>query len=86
MGKAILIISIACLIFLLSLQVLYYISYSNQIIQIFAEMFTISSMMFVIFAFFFSLINVFRKKKEYNLVFGINVLTILISVAATVLD
>jgi len=49
-------------------------------------MFTIPSMIFVIFAFFFSLINVFRKKKEYNLVFGINVLTILISVAATVLD
>ena len=86
MSKAVLIISIACLIFLLSLQILYYISYSNQIIQIFGELLTIPAMLFVVFAFFFSLINVLRKKKEYYLVFGINILTILISVAATVLD
>lgn len=86
MSKAVLIISIACLIFLLSLQILYYISYSNQIIQIFGELLTIPAMLFVVFAFFFSLINILRKKKEYYLVFGINILTILISVAATVLD
>lgn len=86
MSKAVLIISIACLIFLLSLQIFYYISYSNQIIQIFGELLTIPAMLFVVFAFFFSLINVLRKKKEYYLVFGINILTILISVTATVLD
>ncbi|MGE6394905.1 hypothetical protein [Chryseobacterium scophthalmum] len=86
MSKAVLIISIACLMFLLSLQVLYYISYSNQIIQIFGELFTIPAMLFVVFAFFFSLINIFRKKKEYYLIFGINSFTILISVVATVLD
>jgi len=86
MSKAVLIISIACLIFLLSLQILYYISYSNQIIQIFGELLTIPAMLFVVFAFFFSLINILRKKKEYYLVFGINILTILISVTATVLD
>ncbi|WP_411812128.1 hypothetical protein ACLB9Y_02485 [Chryseobacterium scophthalmum] len=86
MSKAVLIISIACLMFLLSLQILYYISYSNQIIQIFVELFTIPAMLFVVFAFFFSLINIFRKKKEYYLVFGINILTILISIVATVLD
>lgn len=86
MSKAVLIISIACLMFLLSLQILYYISYSNQIIQIFGELFTIPAMLFVIVAFFFSLINIFRKKKEYYLIFGINIFTILISVVATVLD
>ncbi|WP_404985106.1 hypothetical protein ACI513_17655 [Chryseobacterium sp. M5] len=86
MSKAVLIISIACLMFLLSLQILYYISYSNQIIQIFGELFTIPAMLFVFFAFFFSLINIFRKKKEYYLVFGINIFTILISIVATVLD
>ncbi|MBM7418957.1 MULTISPECIES: hypothetical protein [Chryseobacterium] len=86
MSKAVLIISIACLMFLLSLQILYYISYSNQIIQIFVELFTIPAMFFVVFAFFFSLINIFRKKKEYYLIFGINILTILISIVATVLD
>lgn len=86
MSKAVLIISIACLMFLLSLQILYYISYSNQIIQIFGELFTIPAMLFVVFAFFFSLINIFRKKKEYYLIFGINIFTILISVIATILD
>jgi len=86
MSKAVLIISIACLMFLLSLQILYYISYSNQIIQIFVELFTIPAMLFVVFAFFFSLINIFRKNKEYYLVFGINIFTILISIVATVLD
>ncbi|WP_175621139.1 hypothetical protein [Chryseobacterium schmidteae] len=86
MNKAVLIISIVCLIFLLSLQILYYISYNNQIIQIFGELFTVPVMLFVVFAFFFSLINIFRKKKEYYLIFGINILTILISVVATVLD
>lgn len=86
MSKAVLIISIACLMFLLSLQILYYISYSNQIIQIFGELFTIPAMLFVVFAFFFSLINIFRKKKEYYLIFGINIFTILISIFATVLD
>ncbi|WP_265428103.1 hypothetical protein [Chryseobacterium sp. YIM B08800] len=86
MSKTILIISIACLMFLLSLQILYYISYSNQIIQIFGELFTIPAMLFVVFAFFFSLINIMRKKKEYYLVFGINIFTILISIVATVLD
>ncbi|MFC0426901.1 hypothetical protein [Chryseobacterium scophthalmum] len=86
MSKAVLIISIACLMFLLSLQILYYISYSNQIIQIFVELFTIPAMLFVVFAFFFSLINIFRKKKEYYLIFGINIFTILISIVATVLD
>lgn len=86
MSKTILIISIACLMFLLSLQILYYISYSNQIIQIFGELFTIPAMVFVIFAFFFSLINIIRKKKEYYLIFGINIFTILISIVATVLD
>ena len=86
MSKAVLIISIACLMFLLSLQILYYISYSNQIIQIFGELFTIPAMLFVVFVFFFSLINIFRKKKEYYLVFGINIFTILISIVATVLD
>lgn len=86
MSKAVLIISIACLMFLLSLQILYYISYSNQIIQIFGELFTIPAMLFVVFAFFFSLINIFRKKKEYYLIFGINIFTILISIVATVLD
>lgn len=83
MSKAVLIISIACLIFLLSLQVLYYISYSNQIIPFFGELFTIPAMLFVVFAFFFSLIKVLKKNKEYNLVLGINIFTILISVAAT---
>ncbi|AZB28052.1 hypothetical protein [Chryseobacterium balustinum] len=82
MSKVVLIISIACLIFLLSLQVLYYISYSNQIIQVFGELFTIPAMLFVVFAFFLSLINVLRKNKEYYLVFGINIFTILISIAA----
>ncbi|OBW41780.1 hypothetical protein AB670_01842 [Chryseobacterium sp. MOF25P] len=53
MSKAVLIISIACMIFLLSLQILYFISYSNQIIQIFGELFTIPSLVFVVFAFFF---------------------------------
>ena len=86
MSKTILIISIACLMFLLSLQILYYISYSNQIIQIFGELFTIPAMLFVVFAFFFSLMNIMRKKKEYYLVFGINIFTILISIVATVLD
>ncbi|VXB56276.1 MULTISPECIES: hypothetical protein [Chryseobacterium] len=86
MSKAVLIISIACLMFLLSLQILYFISYSNQIIQIFGELFTIPAMLFVVFAFFFSLINIFRKKKEYYLIFGINIFTILISIVATVLD
>ncbi|WP_210150773.1 hypothetical protein [Chryseobacterium scophthalmum] len=86
MSKAVLIISIACLMFLLSLQILYYISYSNQIIQVFVELFTIPAMLFVVFAFFFSLINIFRKKKEYYLIFGINIFTILISVIATILD
>lgn len=86
MSKAVLIISIACLMFLLSLQILYYISYSNQIIQIFVELFTIPAILFVVFAFFFSLINIFRKKKEYYLIFGINMFTILISIVATVLD
>ncbi|WP_139422548.1 hypothetical protein [Chryseobacterium mulctrae] len=86
MSKVVLIISIACLMFLLSLQILYYISYSNQIIQIFVELFTIPAMLFVVFAFFFSLINILRKKKEYYLIFGINIFTILISIVATVLD
>ncbi|MCD1116264.1 hypothetical protein [Chryseobacterium turcicum] len=83
MSKAILIISIACLGFLLSLQVFYFISYSNQIIQFFAELLTIPSMLFVIFAFFFALVKVLRKKKEYNLILGIYIFTILISIAAT---
>jgi len=83
MSKAVLIISIACMIFLLSLQILYFISYSNQIIQIFGELFTIPSIVFVVFAFFFSLVKVLKKNKEYNLVLGINIFTILISIAAT---
>ncbi|MFY1047063.1 hypothetical protein [Chryseobacterium sp. GP-SGM7] len=86
MSKAILIISIVCLIFLLSLQVLYYISYSNQMIHFFGELLTIPSMLFVVFAFFFSLVNVFRKKKEYYLILGINTIAILMCIASTVLD
>lgn len=84
MSKTVLIISIACLIFLLSLQVIYYISYSNQIIQFFGELFTIPAMLFVVFAFFFSLIKVLKKNKKYSLILGINIFTILISVAATI--
>lgn len=80
------IISIVCLIFLLSLQVLYYISYSNQIIQFLGELLTIPSILFVGFVFFFSLVNVFRKKKEYFLILGINTITISMCVIATVLD
>ncbi|MFL9834340.1 hypothetical protein [Chryseobacterium terrae] len=86
MSKAILIISIACLIFLLSLQILYYISYSSPMIQVVAELFTIPAILFVVFAFFFSLINVLRKKKEYYLILGINLLTIVIGVVATILE
>ncbi|HEX7868596.1 MAG TPA: hypothetical protein VF455_00640 [Chryseobacterium sp.] len=86
MSKVISIISIACLIFLLSLQVLYYISYSNQIIQFFGELLTIPSILFVVFAFFFSLVNIFRKKKGYFLILGINTITILMCIVATVLD
>jgi len=86
MRKALLIVSLACMIFLLSLQVVYYFSLGYQIIQILGELLTIPSMLFVIFAFFFSLINVFRKKKEYLLILGINTFTVATCVAATILD
>ncbi|SFT80103.1 hypothetical protein SAMN05421857_3319 [Chryseobacterium formosense] len=86
MSKALLIISLACMIFLLSLQVVYYFSYSNQAIQILGELLTIPSMLFVIFAFFYSLINVVRRKNEYLLILGINTFTVTICVVATILD
>ncbi|MGD1320041.1 hypothetical protein [Chryseobacterium sp. 2R14A] len=86
MSKALLIISLACMIFLLSLQVVYYFSLGYQIIQILGELLTIPSMLFVIFAFFFSLINVLRKKKEYLLILGINTFTVAICVVATISD
>ncbi|KFE99618.1 hypothetical protein IX39_02850 [Chryseobacterium formosense] len=74
------------MIFLLSLQVVYYFSYSNQAIQILGELLTIPSMLFVIFAFFYSLINVVRRKNEYLLILGINTFTVTICVVATILD
>lgn len=86
MSKAVLIISIACMLFLLGLQIVYYFSINYQIIQVLGEMVTISSIVFVIFAFVFSFINILKGNKEYYLIFGVNIFTILMVSIVTISD
>lgn len=81
-----LIISAACSVFIVGIIALYSMSYSNGVIQFAVELFTIPAILYVVFAFFFSLINVFRKKVEYNLILGLNTITILAMVLATIAD
>jgi len=86
MSRVILVISIACLIYLSSLQIAYYYTYNNQIFQFFGELLTIPSMLFAIFGFFFCLVTVLRKKNDHLLPFIINVITILMCVVGAVFD
>lgn len=86
MRKAILLISIVCFLFLLSTIILFYIPYGNDFIQFAVELFTIPAIIFVCFAFVYSLINVLIRKNEYNLILGLNTLALLFMVFATVAD
>lgn len=86
MSKAVLIISIACMLFLIGLQIVYYFSINYQIIQVLGEMVTIPSIIFVIFASVFSFINILKGNKEYYLIFGVNIFTILMVSIVTISD
>lgn len=74
------------MIFLVSLQLFFYLSFNHQIIRILGEMFTIPSVLLLIFLFFFSLINSLRKKKEFYLIFAINFFTVLTITVTTIID
>jgi hypothetical protein len=66
--------------------VLSYFAYSNNIIQFAVELFTIPVILSVGFAFVFGLINVFKRKNEYQLILVLNSLTLLMIVFATIAD
>jgi len=86
MRRAILLLSVFCFLFLLGMIVLSYFAYSNNIIQFAVELFTIPVILSVGFAFVFSLINVFKRKNEYQLILVLNSLTLLMIVFATIAD
>lgn len=86
MRRAILLLSIFCFLFLLGMIVLSYFAYSNNIIQFAVELFTIPVILSVGFAFVFGLINVLKRKNEYQLILVLNSLTLLMIVFATIAD
>jgi len=84
--KIILALSILSTIFLLSIQIFSYLSWGGQIVQIVVEMWVIPSLILLGFLFFFNLINVYKKKREYYVSFVLNFFTVLSLIISTVLD
>lgn len=89
MKKLVLITSIGCFVYFLSLILLFIIGlYFDetfaQVVQFFTELLTIPMALLTLFLFVFTLIKIIKKEKEYLFSFVFNLLTVLMSVFMTI--